>query len=134
MNEQENVKTVERFYTALGRGDIPTILNMLAEDIDWLIPGPADIPIAGRHKGREQVAQLFKIGGEIADVELFGPQEFIAKGDKVVVLGHSRVRFKSNGRTSETDLVHVITLRNGKVVKFHEYYDTAALATAFRGE
>jgi hypothetical protein len=77
MNEQENVKVVER-YTALGRGDIPTLLNMLAEDIEWLVPGPADIPIAGRHRGHEQVAKLFKIAGEIAELEQFEPQEFIA--------------------------------------------------------
>lgn len=134
MNEQENVKAVERIYTAFGQGDIPTILNMLAEDIDWLFSGPADIPFAGRHRGREQVTQFFATLDETVEVEQFEPQEFIAKGDKVVVLGHERMRVKSNGRTCETDWVHVFTLRNGEVVKIHEYYDTACIVAAFRGE
>ena len=132
MNEQENVKAVERIYAAFGQGDIPTILNMLAENIDWLFPGPADIPFAGRYRSREQVAQFFKIVGETIEVEQFEPQKFIAKGDKVVVFGHERMRVKSNGRLCETDWVHVFTLRNGKVVKIHEYYDTAAIVAAFR--
>ncbi len=135
MNEQENVKAVERIYTAFGQGDIQAMLNMLAEDIDWLFPGPADIPFAGRYRGREQVAQFFKIVGETIEIEQFEPQEFITKGDKVVVLGHEQMRVKSSGRTSETDWVHVFTLRNGKVVKIHElYYDIAAIVAAFRSE
>jgi len=78
MNEQENVKAVERIYTAFGQGDIPTILNMLAEDIDWLFHGPAEIPFAGRHKGREKVAQFFSAIDETVEIEQFEPQEFIA--------------------------------------------------------
>ena len=134
MNEQENVKAVERIYSAFGQGDVPTILNMLAEDIDWLFQGPADIPFAGRHIGREQVAQFFATIDETTENEQFLPEEFIAKDDRVVVLGHERMRVKSNGRLCETDWVHVFTLRNGKVVKIHEYYDTAAIVAAFRGE
>ncbi|KCZ71411.1 hypothetical protein ANME2D_02141 [Candidatus Methanoperedens nitroreducens] len=63
MNEQENVKAVERIYTAFGQGDIPTILNMLAEDIDWLFPGPADIPFAGRYRSREHVGSFLRQSG-----------------------------------------------------------------------
>ncbi len=133
MNEQENARVVEQFYTA-SRGDIPTILNMLAEDIDLLIPGQVDIPFAGRYRGREQVAQFFATIGETVEAEQFEPQEFIAKGDKVVVLGHERIRVKSNGRTCDIDWVQVFTLRNDKVVKIHIYYDTACIVAAFRGE
>lgn len=133
MNEQENAHVVEQFYTA-PRRDIPTILNLLSEDIDLLIPGQADIPFAGRYHGHEQVAQFFATTRETAEVEQFEPQEFIAKGDKVVVLGHERIRLKSNGRTCDLDWVHVFTLRNGKIVKIHVYYDTACIVAAFRGE
>ncbi len=135
MNEQENMKAVERIYTAFGQGDIPAMLNLLAEDIDWLFSGPADIPFAGRYRGREQVARFLKIVGETIEIEQFEPQEFITKGNKVVVLGHEQMRVKSNGRTLETDWVHVFTLRNSKVVKINElYYDIATIVAAFRGE
>ncbi len=90
MNEQENVQVVEQFYTA-SRSDIPTILNLLSEDIDLLIPEQADIPFADRYQGREQVAQFFATIRETVEAEQFEPQEFIAKGDKVVVLGHERI-------------------------------------------
>lgn len=134
MNEQENMKIVERIFTAFGQGDIPTILNMLTEDIDWTFHGPAEIPFAGRYRGRKKVAQFFTAIDETVEVEQFEPHEFIAKDDRVVVLGHERTRVKSNGRIFESDWVDVFTLRNGKVVKIHEYYDTAAIVAAFRGE
>ncbi len=99
-----------------------------------LSPEQADIPFGGRYHGHEQVAQFFATIRETVKAEQFEPQEFIAKGDKVVVLGHERIRVKSNGRTCETDWVHVFTLRNGKVVKIHVYSDTACIVAAFRGE
>lgn len=61
----------------------------------------------------------------------FQPQEFIAEGDKVVVLGHGRWRAKSTGQTAESDWVHVFTRRNGKTVSFREYSDTAAALKSF---
>lgn len=134
MNEQENMRVVEQVYTAFGRGDIPVILNMLAENIDWLYPGPADIPYAGRHRGREQVAQFFATIGQTAEVEQFEPQEFTAQGDKVVVLGHERARAKPTGRSWETNWADVFTLREGKIMRIRGYYDTAAKVAAFRGD
>jgi ketosteroid isomerase-like protein len=49
------------------------------------------------------------------------------------VLGHERMRVKSTGPVFETDWAHVLTLCEGKVLRFHEYFDTAAMVAAFRG-
>jgi ketosteroid isomerase-like protein len=40
-------------YDAFGRGDIPTILNLLADDVDWYDPGPPAVTHAGRYRVRE---------------------------------------------------------------------------------
>ena len=134
MAEQENKQIVQAAYAAFGRGDIQSILSQLSDDVDWFLPGsPEILPAAGRRQGHEQVAQFFSTLNETMEFTSFEPQEFIAQGDKVVVLGKSSARIKTNGNTIESDWVHVHTVRDGKIVNFHEYYDTAAFNEAFGG-
>ena len=133
MKEQENAQKAQALYAAFGRGDIQTLLSGLTPDVDWTLAGPAEIPLAGQRRGRDQVAAFFKGVGEMIEFQQFEPQEFIAQGDKVVVIGHERGRVKATGCAFDEDWVPVFTLREGKVTKFREYYDTAAVLAAFRG-
>ena len=48
MTDKENVQVISDAYAAFVRGDIPAILNILAPEIDWHVPGPAEAPYAGR--------------------------------------------------------------------------------------
>lgn len=133
MSEQDNTQIVKEAYAAFKRGDIPAILNMLADDVKWLLPGPTDlVPVAGMRHGREEVGQFFSTLDESQEAKEFEPQEFIAQDDKVVVLGRYTWRVKSTGREFSSDWAHAFTLRDSKVVGFQEYYDTNACADAFR--
>lgn len=132
MNEQENLRIVREGYTAFGRGDIAAALSSYADDVDWAMPGSPDVvPYAGRRRGREQVAQFYSTFAQTEDVEQMGLQDFIAQGDKVLVLGHYKGRVKSTGRSYTKDFIHVVTLRDGKVVKFREYVASDDMHAAF---
>jgi uncharacterized protein len=132
MAEQENVKTVQEAYAAFGRGDIPAILELLSEDVSWTTPGPSDIiPFAGRFDGREGVGRFFAALGGAEAVERFEPGEFIAQGDKVVVLGHYTGRIRANGQADDIEFVHVFTVRDGKITSYRQYNDTAPSIAAY---
>lgn len=134
MSEQENVQVVQQMYAALGQGNLPTLLDSLAEDIEWFVAGPPEeMPLAGTRHGRQQVAQIFMIMSESLELQQFQPQEFIAQNDQVVVLGHTLGCVRANNHPVEYDWVHIYTLRDGKAIKFREYFDTATVAAAFRG-
>jgi hypothetical protein len=74
---------IRNLCDAFGRGDIPTILNMLADDVDWYDPGRPAVTHAGRYRGRDDVLRFFSRVGESLAIETFEPKEFIAKGDRV---------------------------------------------------
>ena len=133
MGEPENERAVQALYAALGRGDIPAILATLAEEIEWRIAGPSELPYAGTHRGRDAVAQLLETLGRTAEFEEFAPQEYFTRGDKVVVLGRERQRVKATGQTVETEWAMVFTLSGGKIARFHNFVDTHAVAAAHRG-
>ena len=77
-------------------------------------------------------APVFASLVDTQEVQHFDPREFIAHGDKVIVLGHYAWRVKMTGREFGGDFAHVFTVDNGKVVRVHEYMDTAAAAAAHR--
>ena len=134
MAEQDNVSVVREAYAAFQRGDIPGLLEMLSEDIDWWTPGtPGQIPYAGRLRGRDAVKGFFGRLAETEEITHFEPGEFIAQGDKVVVTGNYRGRTRPAGRDYDLDWLHVFTVRDGRIAAFREYVDTAALAEAHRG-
>jgi ketosteroid isomerase-like protein len=39
MSEQQNTGLVQQAYDYFQSGDIPTLLGLLSEDVEWLIPG-----------------------------------------------------------------------------------------------
>ena len=135
MDEKENVQVVQQMFTAFGQGDIPNVLGLLAEDVDYQSPAtrtePAEISWAKPCHSREEVALHFKKLAEKVQPEPLEPLEFIAQGDYVVVEGKNRGTVRSTGHTYEHDWIMVFTLRDGKITRFRHYYDTADIVTAF---
>jgi uncharacterized protein len=130
MNEQANLRLVQQAYQSIGAGDVQSLLKSLAEDVQWHVPEMENVPFAGTWRGREQVGQFFGTVAQAQDVVEFQPEDFIAQGDKVVVLGHFSQRVKSTGRISVSAWAHAWTIEGGKVTHFREYVDTAAVSRA----
>ena len=132
MSEQQNVEVVRRGYEAFGRGDLNALLALFDEQIEWVSPGPPELPTSGRRRGRQAVAEFFKAVNDTFDIQRFEPKEFIAQGDRVVVLGEDTSRIKATGKALESAWAHAFVLRNGKVVSFHEYIDTSEVVAELR--
>jgi uncharacterized protein len=128
MSTQENVQIVQDAFAAIGRGDMQGLLALSAEDIEWIIPG--EWPLAGTHRGHAGLADLLQKASEMVETSFTEPREFVAQGDRVLVVGVSKGRVKATNRTFEDHFVFAITLRNGKVTNIREYIDTLALARA----
>ena len=132
MNENANLDLVKSAYEKFGNGDIPGLLSLFSDDIDWSTPHLEDAPFGGRLLGLQEVGEFFKTLGETEDFAYFEPTEFIAQGDRVVVLGRSKSTVKPTNRSYEVDWVHVITVHEGKVTNFAEYFDSALVNKAFQ--
>lgn len=135
MNEQANLQVVHQAYEAFGRGDVPGVLALLADDVEWSTPGPPDVvPYAGSRTGQEQVEGYFEAFGGAVEVSEFEPEKFFAEEDMVVVLGHYAFQVKSTGKAVDTDWVHAFTLKDGEIAQFRGYEDSAAVAAAFTAQ
>lgn len=122
MTKQADVQAVQGLSAAFQGGDFAAFLNTLADEAEWFVPGSKQIlPWAGLCKGREQVAQFFTEYVQTAEIEQFEPREFIAQGERVVVLGYRRDRVKATGRSFESEWAQVFSLRAGKITGFRGY-------------
>lgn len=133
MAEQDNLQRVQDAYAAFGRGDIAGVMRDIADDIEWVIPGPADIPFAGTVRGKQALQGWFGTLAQSLSFQRFEPYEFIGRGDKVVALVRTEATAQATSRRVTNELAHVFTYRDGKLVRFQEFSDTAATADAFRG-
>lgn len=132
MSEQENLEVVRNTYAAFGRGDLEGILALLDPQVSWRTPGPPDLPTAGLRRGIAAVREFFGLLLSRFDIQDFRPADFLAQGDKVVVIGTSREGPKGTGRLVDFRWVHVFRIRNGKIVEFEEPADVSALVEEFR--
>jgi ketosteroid isomerase-like protein len=124
-----HVQIVKDFFAAMGRGDKQGLLALSAEDIEWIIPGE-NWPLAGTHRGHAGLADLLQKASEMLEISYPEPPEFVAQGDRVLVVGFATGRIKATNRTFEAHFVFAITVRNGKLANIREYIDTQALARA----
>jgi ketosteroid isomerase-like protein len=120
---------VKDFLAALGSGENQALQSVTADDIEWVIPGK-DWPLAGTYHGHAGVAALGKKASESIETKFSRPPEFVAEGDRVLVIGVATGTIKATGKSFEDHWVFDITVRAGKVARLVEYVDTQALATA----
>ena len=128
MSIDKNVQTVKDFFAAIGTGDKQHLLALVAEDIEWIIPGK-DWPLAGTYRGHAGLADLLETASGTMETST-EPREFVAQGDRVLVVGFARGKIKATNKTFEDDWIFAITVRDGKLTSIREYVDTQALARA----
>jgi ketosteroid isomerase-like protein len=131
MSEQDNVAIVQQAYNNFKTGNISALLGQLSDDVTWQLPEMENVPFGGKRTTPAGVGEFFTLIAENEEPLRFEPREIVAQGDKVVSLGYYHWRLKTNGREFSSDFAHVFTIRDGKVVAFQEYTDTAACANAY---
>ena len=72
MSERANTQLLQQAYQPFTAGNVQSFLNLLAHDVLWQLPEMANVQ----------------------DVVEFEPEEFIAQGDKVIVLGRFTMHVK----------------------------------------
>jgi len=132
MNALDNKKLVMDLYQLYLKGDIRSLVDCCKDDAEWIERDSDAIPFAGAYRGKAQIADFFTKLADSAEAVRFTPREFIAEGDKVVVIGEATWTAKPTGRTFDNPWVHVLIVRDGKIARFEAYNDTAAGERAFR--
>ena len=121
-----NIGTVQKIYEAFGKGDIPSILGHLSDDVEWEYGGDATgLAWLQPRRGRSQVPGFFQDLAAL-DIQRFQPTTFLESGNVVVVLIELEVVVRATGRrVVEEDEVHIWHFDDsGQVRRFRHRLDT----------
>jgi uncharacterized protein len=129
MSNEENVQVVKDFFAAIGVYNKHDLLALVAEDIEWIIPGEG-WPLAGTHRGHAELGAVLQKASEEIETRYPTPPEFVVQGDRVLVVGVATGKIKATNKPFKDNWVFDITVRDGKLTKIREYVDTQALARA----
>ncbi|MBI1852020.1 MAG: nuclear transport factor 2 family protein [Planctomycetes bacterium] len=127
----DNLETIRGAYEAFARGDVAAALAVLAPDASWT--EAEGFPYAGTYVGPDAILKgvFMRLGTEWEGYAAV-PHEFVAQRDTVVSLGTYSGKFKATGKKFSAPFAHVWTFRNGKVVRFRQYTDTAVVQRALK--
>lgn len=123
----------QQWYDTRG-GSTQVWLDLMADDVRMrsLADGAGGMEFTRANAGKAAVTAYFD--GLAADWEMlrFNADEFIAQGDRVVALSVVAFRHRKTGKVAESPKADVVRFRDGKIVEFFEFYDTAAALAATR--
>ena len=80
--------------------------------------------------GHAELAARLKKASKEVEMKYPKPPEFVAQGDRVLVVGVATGKIKATNKAFKDEWVFDITVRDGKLTRIQEYIDTQALARA----
>lgn len=117
---------VQQAYTAFGQGDVPAILDLVADEVDWEFVGSENLEYAGLRRNRDEVAAFFAAVAAADAIHVFEPREFIEAGNHVTVLGWEQATALDSSEDFASEWAHVFTVRDGKITRWRGFFNTAA--------
>jgi ketosteroid isomerase-like protein len=133
---EQDVEVVRRWYEAVSRGDLDALMELVPSDVEFV---NENIP-PGTYRGREQIRKMFEAIWEVVEDYRVEPEELIEHGDQIVVSLRVSGRFRHTGISEGAgiraeNMGHVLTIRNGKIVRNRVCRDKArALEAVGLGE
>ncbi len=133
-----HLATTGAIYEAFGKGDIPTILSYVAEDVQWEqwadnFAQRAGVPWMTARQGKAGVLEFFQVLGGMP-IKDFQVLSMMAGGNQVAVEFVIEVDIPSTGGHYRDEEIHLWTFDDsGKVIRLRHYTDTAKHIAAAKG-
>jgi ketosteroid isomerase-like protein len=128
---QQDVDTIRGAYQAFARQDIPGVLEVFDDEIQWDVP--ATVPFGGVYSGKEEVGGFFARLPEYLEELNVEPDDFYDAGNHVIAVGRHHGRAQG-GEPFETRFAMVWEMTGGKATRFKEYTDMAPIVKALEAQ
>jgi ketosteroid isomerase-like protein len=131
---EENVNLVRAMYAAFGSGNIPGVLAGLDPQVEWWEAENFIYAEKNPYVGPNEVLSgvFMRLGAEWEGFAV-SPKGLLDAGETVVAEGYYSGTYKKTGKPVRAQFAHLFTFRDGKLVKFQQYTDTAQFAEAVKG-
>ncbi|MDR3623302.1 MAG: nuclear transport factor 2 family protein [Paludisphaera borealis] len=132
---QQNIAKLRQAYQLWSDtrgGSADEWLKLFADDV--VIPPPGGINVGvgffKHYRGKSEADDYFSALADSWEVVYFTPEEFIGDGERVVVLSRVAMRCRATGKVAESPKADVFRFRDGAIIEFREFFNTACAVDA----
>ena len=133
---EQNRDVLTRLYSAFNRRDMPGMLECFDPDIEVSAPdgleyaavlmrllGPRGVVLLDKYRGHDEVRRLYEALWTISARFTADVEDFVERGDAVVVPSVMRATTADAGTEGEVHVAHLWTLADGKITSLRIYVD-----------
>jgi ketosteroid isomerase-like protein len=126
-----NLAAVQAIYEAFGKGDMQTILEHMADDVQWEAwadntAQKAGVPWLAAKQGKQGVLEFFQTLGQLTILKDFQVLSLLEGGNQVAVEFVIEYDVPGTGGHLRDEEVHLWKFNEaGKVIRLRHYTDTA---------
>lgn len=129
------LEVVQAVYASHERRDTPGLVDLLDPEVEWFQAEGHPYAGEGPWRGPDEVVQhVANPINEDWDGFLTHVEEYIDAGEQVIVLGRYRGTYKVTGKAVDAQVCTVYTVRNGAIVRWQQFTDTAQIRDAMARE
>ncbi len=115
MTEHANVEQTRRGYEAFAKGDLPTLSELMADDLIWHVLGVG--ALSGTYHGREEVFGFFRRLAEVTGGTFrLDVHDVLANDEHAVAL--CTLSASRGNKSIEVPVANVSHIRDGKITEF----------------
>ncbi|WP_324680631.1 nuclear transport factor 2 family protein [Hymenobacter sp. GOD-10R] len=124
-------RLVSTYLQALTTRDIPALMTCFADRVDWGVPGARDLASwLGPRQQRAEIQQFFELlfaHTAPVDAQL---EHLLVAGPVAIVTGTFASTLRQTGRLFTSPFFLLLTVAQGKIVRYRLLEDTHALVVA----
>ncbi|MFF8645976.1 nuclear transport factor 2 family protein [Streptomyces sp. NPDC015345] len=123
---------VAEFLAARLAGDTGRMVELFADDVDWMLAENPGVPwIRPRSTGAECAAQSAELAAHtVAEDARASLDTFLVDGADAVLMGHLSGTVRATGKSFEGPFALRLTVEDGRITRHHLYENSRSIAEA----
>lgn len=131
MVTKDTQQLVKQFLTCLNGRDLPGLMALFAEDIDWHIPGNEKlIPWIGQRTNLDEVRQFFQLLWLNTEPLSAKVDNMLIDGNVSIITGEFSTRMLATKKIVDSNFCIQITFKKRLIVRYRLLEDSYAVSEA----
>ena len=133
---KETLDVANNFMTAMGKGDMETMISLMDDDMVWQNEGDKSMPWIGPWKGKKVILETFlPLFMENFKTTKWVTEDGISSGNVAAYFGQMKgITLKTNQETTEFTFALRVRVENGKIILWNWLEDSYAVSNSFHNK
>lgn len=125
---EETRAIVEQFYKRRSLNDIDGVIDLIADDIKWEIPGDKDLaPWLGNRSSKEEIREFFSLQKQHLESLIFDTNQLVVEGENAVAIGYLSSRMLKTDKVFNSHFMTHFIVKNKQITHYFFSEDSLEL-------